>query len=265
MKKALGLILARGGSKSIPKKSIYPCAGRPLLEYTIDSALKSKLLDRVILTTDDEEIAEIGRKAGVEVPFMRPKELADDTTPDLPVFEHALNWLKENEGYEPEVVVHFRPTSPLRSAIDVDRGIQMMIDEDEAESVRSVVPPPHTPFKFYRIDEGEKFLRPILKEGYPEVFERLGEPYNMPRQILPTTWAHVGYLDFVRPQVILEKKSMSGSKIMPLYIDSWRDMDIDSMKELRETERIIELLRKEFGKEPWEDLNSEAVEELLKQ
>ena len=172
--KALGLILARGGSKSIPKKSIYPCAGKPLLEYTIESALKAKLLDRVILSTDDEEIAEVGRKAGAEVPFMRPQQLAEDTTPDLPVLEHALNWLKDNEGYEPDVVVHLRPTSPLRSAGDIDVGIQMMMDDPEAESLRSVVSPPHTPFKFYRIDEGEKFLRPILKEGYPEVFEKLG-------------------------------------------------------------------------------------------
>ena len=94
----LGLILARGGSKSIPKKSIAPCAGKPLLAYTVEAAQHAKGLDRLVISTDDHEMAEVARGLGVEVPFMRPKELAEDTTPDFPVLEHAIKWFEEHEG-----------------------------------------------------------------------------------------------------------------------------------------------------------------------
>lgn len=115
-KHILGIILARGGSKSIPKKSIALCAGKPLMYYTIKAAKESKLLTRIIISTDDEEMAEIARSYGVEVPFLRPKELAEDLTPDLPVFIHALKHLYDSEGYMPDVVVHLRPTTPLKKA-----------------------------------------------------------------------------------------------------------------------------------------------------
>lgn len=259
----LGLILARGGSKSIPKKSIHPCADKELLYYTIKSAQDSKSVTRLIITTDDEEIAEVARKYGVEVPFMRPKELAEDLTPDLPVFEHALKWLDENEGYKPDMIVHLRPTSPMRSGVDIDRAVKLMMENDDAESVRSVVEPPHTPFKMYRHDEGEKFLKPILSKDYPDVFEKYAEPFNMPRQILPPTWKHVGYVDVLRPSVVLEKESMSGSNILPLKIATWRDIDIDAMKELKDAEVLIQKIRTGLKKEPWDDISEEEIKRLF--
>jgi N-acylneuraminate cytidylyltransferase len=250
-KEVLGLITARGGSKSIPKKSIYPCAGKPLIFYTIQAAQKSRLIDRLIISTDDEEIAKIAREYGVEVPFMRPGELAEDYTPDFPVFHHALSWFKEQEGYVPHAVVHLRPTTPLKAAADIDKGIELLLANPDAESVRSVCEPVQPPFKMYRLDSEERFLKPILAKEYPEVFAKYPEPFNLPRQLLPEVWRHSGYVDVIRSEVILEKNSMSGTKILPLFFDAWRDVDIDSMKELKYAEELINSLRRQ-GKEPWE-------------
>src|SRR5512135_1117225 len=105
----LALIPARGGSKGIPRKNIRNFAGYPLIAWSIAAAKQSKLVTRVIVSTDDEEIASVARELGAEVPFLRPAELAQDKSLDLPVFEHALQWLKENEGYQPDVVVQLRP------------------------------------------------------------------------------------------------------------------------------------------------------------
>lgn len=251
--KILGLILARGGSKSIPKKSIYPCAGKPLLYYTIGAAQNAKRITRLIISTDDEEIAEVARGYGVEVPFMRPKELAEDLTPDLPVFQHALKWLKEKEGYSPDVVVHLRPTTPLKSSADIDKAIQLLMDHSDADSVRSVVQPPQTPFKMYRMQDGEKFLKPLLSAAYPEIFGRYGtEVANMPRHLFPSVWQHAGCIDVIRPAIITEKNSMSGVNILPLCIEEWRGADIETLDELRYVESLIRS-REASGKEIWEE------------
>ena len=121
----------------------------------------------------------------------------------------------------------------------------------DAQSVRSVCKPLHTPFKMYRIDEGNKFLTPLLQKEYPEVFEKLKEPYNMPSQILPMIWRHSGYVDIMRSEVIMDLHSMSGTKMLPLFFEEWRDVDIDSKEDLLLAEHIVECLRAE-GKEPWQ-------------
>ncbi len=114
MTEILALIPARGGSKGIPRKNIRSFAGYPLIAWSIAAAKQSELVTRVIVSTDDEEIAAVARECGAETPFLRPAEFAQDNTTDLPVFEHALQWLEENEGYQPEIVVQLRPTSPIR-------------------------------------------------------------------------------------------------------------------------------------------------------
>ena len=110
----LALIPARGGSKGIPRKNLMPLAGRPLIAYSIEQATSARHITRVIVSTDDEEIARVARDHGAEVPFMRPPEFALDLSPDIDVFRHALTWLRDNESYVPELVVHLRPTGPVR-------------------------------------------------------------------------------------------------------------------------------------------------------
>lgn len=136
-KKILGLITARGGSKSIPKKNIAPLAGKPLIWYTIEAAKNSQLLTRTIVSTNDEEIASVAKECGSDVPFMRPNELAQNNTPHIPVVQHALRWLKEQQDEEYDYVMILQPTSPLRISDDIDATIIMAVDTN-ADSVMSM-------------------------------------------------------------------------------------------------------------------------------
>lgn len=216
----LGLILARGGSKSIPKKNIKLLGGKPLIAYTIEKAKAAKYIDRIILSTDDEEIARIAREYGAETPFLRPAELAEDSTKDYPVFVHALEWLEKNEGWKPDFIVHFRPTHPFRKVEDINRGIEMLASHPDADAVWTVAEPHVTPYKMFCVGE-DGFLKPLLTvEGEPE-------PFNLPRQKLPKAYNHYGQVDVTRTATIMDKKSMCGKKILPLFLEG-EVFDIDS-------------------------------------
>jgi YrbI family 3-deoxy-D-manno-octulosonate 8-phosphate phosphatase len=227
----LAVVPARGGSKSIPRKNIQHFSGHPLIAYSIAAGLQAKAVNRVIVSTDDEQIAEIADSYGAEVPFLRPEELALDDTPDWPVFKHALDWLSDNENYQPDFVVQLRPTSPLRPPDCVDRGVKMMIDHPEADSLRGVVPSGQNPYKMWRIsDYGQ--LQPLLVEEFDE-------PYNMPRQKLPPTYWQTGHIDVIRVSTILEKKSMTGETILPLVLDPAYTIDIDTIRDLSRAEWML--------------------------
>lgn len=136
-KKILGVITARGGSKGIPRKNIKLLAGKPLIAYTIEATKKSKHLTRCIVSTDDQEIADISRKYGADVPFIRPAELAQDRSSSMGVVQHALKWLKENQGEEYDYLMILQPTSPLRAGKDIDECIKKIV-ETKADSVMSM-------------------------------------------------------------------------------------------------------------------------------
>ena len=143
-KKICAIIPARGGSKGIPRKNIQLVAGKPLIAYSIEKALQSKHINRVLVSTDDNEIAHVANTYGAEV-LMRPKQLAQDDTPDLPVIQHILQELKKHENYVPEYVVHIRPTCPLRSVSDIDSAIENIINIP-CDSVRTISEVKHHPY-----------------------------------------------------------------------------------------------------------------------
>ena len=211
-KKVLGLVLARGGSKRVPKKNIKNLRGKPLIAHTIDAAKDSKYLDRIVTSTDCDEIARVARLCGSEIPFLRPGDLADDAVTDFPVFTHALSWLLENENYKPDIVVQLRPTSPLRTANHIDQAIELLHQNPEADSVRTVIEPEQSPYKMYTINN-EGHLEPLLRIDGEE------ESYNLPGQSLPKTFKHVGYVDAVKYETLMEKGQMTGDKVIPLVLD----------------------------------------------
>jgi N-acylneuraminate cytidylyltransferase len=231
MVKALALIPARSGSKSIPGKNKVSFGGHPLLAYSIAAAAQAEKVDRVLVSTDDEEIMGIAVRYGAETPFIRPASLAQDDTRDLPVFQHALDWLNEQEQWLPEIVVQLRPTSPLRPVGLVDRAIALLVDNPEADSVRGVVPAGQNPYKMWSITSDGK-LRPLLGEG-------MQEPYNMPRQELPQTYWQTGHIDVVRTGTIMEKQSISGDVILPLIIDPGYTVDIDTEQDWMRAEQHL--------------------------
>lgn len=229
----LAIIPARGGSKGILHKNIRPFAGHPLIAYSIMAARQAETVTRVIVSTDDPQIAAIAREYGAEVPFMRPDELAQDHTLDLPVFQHALAWLIANEAYSPDVVVHLRPTSPVRPIGLVDEAVRLLLDNPEADSVRGVVPAGQNPHKMWRIDMQTGQMRSLLDvPGVPE-------PYNAPRQALPPVFWQTGHIDAIRPATIVEKNSMSGSVILPVKIDPRFTVDIDGPSDWQRAEWLV--------------------------
>ena len=220
----IAIIPARGGSKGISNKNIVELAGKPLIAHSIEDSLNCPNIQRTIVSTDDPEIAEVARQYGAEVPFMRPAMLAEDDTPDLPVFVHTLEWLREQENSLPELVVHLRPTTPLRPPGLIEKGIQMIMEDPQADCVRSVREPPHTPYKMWQI-EGD-YIKPFLKL-------RDEESFNLPRQKLPQVFCHDGLLDVIRTSTILEKNTMSGKRILPLRTeDTFFVVDIDKPVDL---------------------------------
>jgi CMP-N-acetylneuraminic acid synthetase len=228
----LALIPARGGSKSIPRKNIRPFAGHPLIAYSIAAGLAANPVTRLIVSTDDEEIAAISRRYGAETPFIRPAEFSQDQTPDLPVFRHALNWLAEHEDYRPEIIVQLRPTSPFRRVAHIDQAVRILLERPETDAVRTVCIPFQNPYKMWRLDPSG-FMRPLMETGF-------SEPYNMPRQALPEVYWQTGYVDAARAKTILSKNSMTGDHILPLVIDPSQWIDIDSPDDWRRAERLLE-------------------------
>ena len=210
-KDVLALIPARGGSKSVPRKNLLPVAGHPLIAYSIMHAKACPSITRIIVSTDDDEIAEVSRSYGAEVPFTRPADAASDTATDFQVFHHALTWLAEHEAYVPELVVHLRPTGPVRETALIERAVQLMLGSPEADALRSVGTAEQTPYKMWRIEDS--FLRPLIElPGYPEA-------HSMPRQKLPVAYWQNGYVDIVRPRTITELTSMIGQVVMPFVVE----------------------------------------------
>jgi N-acylneuraminate cytidylyltransferase len=232
MAEVLALIPARGGSKSIPRKNIRPLAGHPLIAYSIAAGLAAESVTRLVVSTDDEEIARISRRYGAQTPFLRPSEVSQDNTPDLPVFEHALAWLAENEGYTPEIVVQLRPTSPFRRVWHIDQAVYRLLENPHADAVRTVCAPFQNPFKMWQITT-DGFMRPLLETQFKE-------PYNMPRQALPDVYWQTGYVDAAWTDTILTRHSMTGDRILPLVIDPSEWIDIDSLDDWRRAERLLE-------------------------
>ena len=206
----LALIPARGGSKSVPRKNLLDVAGKPLIAYSIQHALECSQVTRTIVSTDDEEIAEVSRRFGAEVPFRRPAEFASDTATDLQVFRHALSFLQE-QGYIPDLIVHLRPTGPVRRIELIEHAIGMMLRHPEADSLRAVGLAEQTPFKMWRI-EGSYLRQALELPGFPE-------SHSMPRQKLPAVYWQNGYIDIVRPRTVLELDSMVGKVVLPFVVE----------------------------------------------
>ena len=224
----LGLVPARGGSKGIARKNIRPLGGKPLLEYTAEAALSSGRLSSVVLTTDDEEIARVGRACGLEVPFMRPAELAGDATPMLPVVQHAVGSL-EAAGRRFDAVCLFPPTSPLRRAGDIGRCIELL-ETSGADSVITVlaVPAEYNPhWVYFRDEDGLLHLS-------------TGEPAPIPRrQDLPQAFHREGSIYLVRRDVVMESNSLFGRRTVGLEIDPRSTVNIDDEEDWKRAERMV--------------------------
>lgn len=226
--RVLGIIPARGGSKGVPRKNIRLLGGKPLLAYTAESSLQSKKLTRIILSTEDEEIAEIGRQYGLDVPFIRPSELAEDTTPTLPVIQHALKKL-EAEGDVFDAVCLLQPTNPLRRAKDIDNCIELL-ENSQADSVVSILPVPaeyNPKWVYWQSDDGSI----CLSTGETEPITR--------RQDLPTAYYRDGTVYVTRSETICKQNSLYGNNVRGYKINPDYSTNIDTENDWKKAEERI--------------------------
>lgn len=242
MRKILSIIPARGGSKSIPRKNIKLFAGKPLIAWSIETAIKSEVIDRIIVSTDDEEIAFVAREYGAEVPFMRPAELAQDTTPSLPVIQHAVSLLKERDGYYPDYVLLLEPTSPARQSFHIAEAIEIA-NRTGADSVIALgeVTGHHNYHWQVKLDGDKAML--VDGTSWPNVIRR--------RQDLPKTYFRNGAFYLFKPELLFAPEpSLYGEDVRGYRVEEKYSFDIDSFRDWEESEvRFKKLLEEASHKE----------------
>jgi len=212
----MALIPARGGSKGLVGKNMRPVAGKPLIYHTFKAAKDSGVFDRIIVSTDDGNIARFARKSGVEVPFMRPKNIAGDKSPMIDSVRHALRWMEEKEEFVPSYVMLLQPTSPLRSAIDI-RNVVAMLRKKKVTAVVSVTPVKHHPY----------WTKRIGSSGRMENFIK-SKKSGARRQDLPAVFALNGALYLVKTSVLLKTGSWMPRGAVAYVMPPERSVDIDS-------------------------------------
>lgn len=213
----LGIVPARGGSKGIYRKNIRKLSGKPLLSYTAEAGLKSKFIDRIILSTDDHEIASVGEVYGLEVPFLRPARFATDSTPALPVILHAVKYLESKEGFTPDYIILLQPTSPFRTTTHIDEALERLINS-KADSIVSVVAVPHC-FNPYSVMQ--------LKGEYLSPYLEYDEKLNL-RQKKPVFFARNGAAIYAFTfNCLISLNSIYGDTILPYFMNKEDSLDID--------------------------------------
>ncbi len=215
-KKILGIITARGGSKGIPGKNIKELLGKPLIAWTIERALECKYLERTIVSTDDDEIAEISKKYGAEVPFKRPDHLADDSAPTWPVLQHALKFVEDDLKRSFDAIVLLQPTSPLREKEDIDGCVETFLNND-CEAVMSVCESLDNPY--FNIME-------INQNGFLEKCKK-ASPIPTRRQDAPPVFISNGAVYVFDRAAIWKEKQADVEKILPFLMSREKSLDID--------------------------------------
>lgn len=224
--KILCIIPARGGSKGVPKKNIKLLANKPLIAYTIQTALSSKMINNIVVSTDSKEILNVAKEYGVNTPFLRPKEFSKDSSLDIEYINHTLNML-EKDGYTPDLIVLLRPTTPLRDSLLIDEAIHKIINSKDATGLRSAHSVAESPFKWFKVKNS--FYTPICKE-------LTLEDTNRPRQDFEDVYLPNGYVDIIIPKY--KDKNLYGENILSFITPI--SYEIDTIKDFE----YIEFLAK---------------------
>ncbi len=233
----LGVVGARAGSKSIPDKNIRLLLGKPLVAWIIEAAKKSKYITRVVLSTDSEKYAAIGKECGAETPFLRPPKLADDRASDIDFLTHVTAWLEQNENWKADIILRLPPTTPLCKTESIDACVELLMNDKEASSARTITKASKHPYKLWKKD-GEKLI-PFI----PKALTGFDEPSNMPRQVFPQAYAHVDVIA-VRYDTLMKEKLLTGKKTLYHEIPKSDAVDIDDENDFLLAEI---LLKKRLG------------------
>ena len=218
-KKIIAIIPARGGSKGIPRKNIKLLAGKPLIAYSIETSLKSRYIDRVVVSTEDEEIAEISKKSGAEVPFLRPKELARDDSPTIDAIMHVINKFEESGEYF-DIIVLLEPTSPLRDVGDIDKCVEILISNPEAKGMVSVAKLEGAHPEFNVIINEDGFIR---KSDGTTNFKVLR------RQDLEDVYYFEGSIYISEVEALKQKRTFYHELTLAYVVPKYKSLEVDEL------------------------------------
>lgn len=231
MSDVLALIPARGGSERVPGKNVRLLGGKPLIAHTVEAALAASAIDRVIVSTDSPEIADAARAAGAEVPFMRPEAIAGSTSTEMEFLLHALDWLRDHEGWEPELLAILYPTSPLRGSASIDAAVRLLQEHPEADSLRSVRLCSEHPYKMWTEEGG--YLKPFVsRPGMPNA-------HTLAYKMLPTVYIQNASIYITRPRTIREKGSPTGDVIVPFVMNEVESVDVNTPLDFALAEMLL--------------------------
>ncbi|MFT8348040.1 cytidylyltransferase domain-containing protein [Clostridium saccharoperbutylacetonicum] len=222
----IAIIPARGGSKAIPRKNIKEINGKPLISYAINECKKSKYINRIIVSTEDEEISEISQKYGAEVPFLRPKELAEDSTPGIDPIIHCINWLRDNENYIPQYVCLLQCTSPFRKFNQINAAFEKLVSED-ADSIVSVCESEISPYWMKKIQNGK--MKNFLED----------DTFHARRQDVPKVYRLNGAIYIAKTDILLKNKNWYTENTLPYVMDRNSSIDIDDMIDFKFSEFLM--------------------------
>jgi CMP-N,N'-diacetyllegionaminic acid synthase len=228
--KVLGLIPARGGSRRVPDKNIRVLNGKPLIAYTIEAAQRSTHVNRLIVSTDSQKIAEVAQQYGAEVPFFRPKEISKGESTEMQFLMHALTWLAENESYEPDLIVLLYPTSPFRTPESIDRAVEKMLEHPQADSLRSVKLCSEHPYKMWTISDG--LLEPFVETDDSGV-------HTLSYHLLPQVYIQNANIYITKPRTIRTKSSYIGEVVVPFVMDASESLDINAPLDFQLAELLM--------------------------
>ena len=221
--KVLCLIIARGGSQRVPNKNIKPLAGRPLIAYSIEAAKRSRYVNRIIVSTDSDAIAETAVKEGAEAPFRRPAEISQSHFTELEAVEHTPAWLRDHESYEPDLVALLRPTTPFRKSETIDAAIELLLKDPSAHCVRTVKLCSEHPHKMWVMERDGQRMR-----SFVPLEHKLPEAHTLSYHLLPIVYVQNASMDVLRPSNIWQLRSTTGTEIIPLVMDEMESVDINS-------------------------------------
>lgn len=224
--KVVAVIPARSGSKGIPNKNLVELGGKPLISWSIEAAIKSKCIDKIIVTSDGDDILEVASQYDEVVLVRRPEELAQDNTPTAPVIVHALNELTiDQKSYD--YLILLQPTSPLRTAVDIDGAFESIV-KSEANSLISVVEPSHHPLKCFKAND-DGFIEGLINNEHP----------FMPRQELPKVFQPNGAIYIISIEAFLQSESFFTDKTKAYIMPANKSIDVDTMEDIQQIEQQI--------------------------
>lgn len=229
MTNVIAIIPARSGSKGVVDKNIRLLGGHPLIAYSIVAAQLANGIDRIIVSTDSEKYAKIARDYGAEVPFLRPDEISRDSSGDYEFIKHALDWLQDNEGYQPEYLVHLRPSTPFREVCYIESAIEAIKKDKKATALRSLHEMPQSAYKTFEIEGG--YMKTVCRDSFDI------ETANRPRQMFKTTYDANGYIDIIRTSYVIANKKIHGDRVIA-YITP-RAFEVDMPEDFEYLEYLI--------------------------